>query len=172
MVIFNSGLDSSLNTFSVAFLCFQAVGLHDSVFIPLILISIQSIFYFAAWEENVTHKLRYTLGGVGPDEFAFISMAIYLLTYIYGYEFWLIELYGIRLNEYYGGFVFICFSYGVSHYLSFTLLYQRSLKSLMTLLPLFQVYLGLYLIYQTQVYQTLKVLFLFEISSLFGVLCV
>jgi len=59
----------------------------------LTLVAIQSVFHFAAWEENHTHVLRKNIGDAGVNEFALASIIVYIITYFLGYEIWDIQVY-------------------------------------------------------------------------------
>ncbi|CAG9328398.1 unnamed protein product [Blepharisma stoltei] len=172
--LMDHGLDSSFNTFAVSFLIFQCVGLHGtSVWIPVINISVQSIFFYAAWEENYVGSLRINLGSVGVDEFAYIHILLFVITYFVGYDFFETELFsGFPIKNFCGLYICFIFLYSAICYTAKTLKFTKSLAPLLKWIPMFQVYIGTALIYQTVAYSKYTLLFIIDQSTLFGVLSV
>ncbi|CAG9328399.1 unnamed protein product [Blepharisma stoltei] len=172
--LMDHGLDSSFNTFAVSFLNFQSVGLHGtSIWIPLINISVQSIFFYAAWEENYVGSVRTTLGWLGVEEFAYIHAIQFVFTFFVGYEFYNTELVaGFAIKDAYGLYLCFIFIYIVSRYINKTLRFAKSYAPLLKWIPMIQVYIGTALIYQTSVYSKYALLFMIDQSVLFGALSV
>mmetsp|Transcript_20582 Transcript_20582/g.20518 ORF Transcript_20582/g.20518 Transcript_20582/m.20518 type:complete len:367 (+) Transcript_20582:12-1112(+) len=172
--LMDHGLDSSFNTFAVSFLNFQSVGLHGtSIWIPLLNVAVQSVFFYAAWEENFVGSLRINLGAAGVDEFAYIHILQFILTPFLGYEFYETEIFpGFPIKDFCGLYIFFIFLYSASCYTIKTLKFTKSLVPLLKWIPMFQVYIGIALIYQTAVYSKYTLLFIVDQSVLFGILSV
>jgi len=69
-------------------------------------------------------------------------------------------------------FILGSYLYGVVSYIPYTLRYTGSIKCFLKLIPLFLVYLGLALVYNSEIYGPYKLLFCVQASALFGILSV
>lgn len=99
--LLDHGLDASVNALCIGLLVVQALNYHDTIMIPTFLIFMQLPCFFAVWEEYHCGVMRLQLGGIGVDEFNFLSMGIMLISYFAGYEIWETTVFSFKLSDLY-----------------------------------------------------------------------
>ena len=64
------------------------LGITDTPRAMLLIIGIQSVFFFAAWNEYHIGVLRFQLFGLGVHEFSHLNYVFLITTIIKGYAIW------------------------------------------------------------------------------------
>jgi ethanolaminephosphotransferase len=86
--LLDHGLDGSVNTLSIALINIVMLSATDSFSAICIVLWVQGVFFFAAWNEHYCGVLKYQLFGLGVHEFSHFNYAHLLWTYFKGYDFW------------------------------------------------------------------------------------
>lgn len=134
--LFDHGFDSTINTNATCLLLVQALRVTQVTYSVSMLLGMEAIFMFAAWEEHYMGVCRTSLAGLGVTEYGFLTRGMYFLTWWFGYEFWAQPLiWGIPR-----GHSFALFSIGVSLWSTSSMLILvlfriKSLRPLLDLIP-------------------------------------
>ncbi|CAG9323695.1 unnamed protein product [Blepharisma stoltei] len=170
--LLDHGLDASVNALSIGLLLVQALNFHDSIMIPTLLVFMQLPCFFTFWEEYYCGIMKLQVGGLGADEFNFLSIGIMLVSYFSGTEFWDNKIFSaIPLNTLYVSVLIILFLIiGLPSFTSSVYYKTNTLKSFLLLIPPMQVYLGIYIFYFSEAYKHYALLFLIAGCALGGLL--
>jgi ethanolaminephosphotransferase len=86
--LLDHGLDGSVNTLSVSLINIIMISATDPAHALFILVGIQSIFFYAAWNEHHCGVLQFQILGLGVHEFAYFNFIQLIWTTYKGYGFW------------------------------------------------------------------------------------
>lgn len=92
--LLDHGLDGSVNTMCIAIINAIMLGVTDTTTAMILIIGIQSVFFFAAWNEYHIGVLRFQICGLGVHEFSHLNYIFLITTIIKGYEIWDITAFG------------------------------------------------------------------------------
>ena len=167
--LMDHGLDSSVNTCALALLIGLCLDMRHSGATMLLLIFMQSCFFYATWEEYHTGVLRIQIANMGVDEAAYFCIASFVGTYFYGYELWETLIWGMELKYWYVALLGLIYLWTLPNFIGTVILHENSVVPVVELIPIGQIYLGMLLFYLSETYEAYTLLILLSSCGILGV---
>ncbi|CAG9318759.1 unnamed protein product [Blepharisma stoltei] len=167
--LFDSGLNSIFNTSAVALLTSQCLGMKNSYETIVLLMILQTPFYFAAWEELHVGGHRIQVSNLGVSEMAMILKSACLFSVCFRYDFWYAEIiYGIKMKEFFVSIFVLIYIWVLPACIANVILEKKNASPLKEFFPIIQIIIGVLLLYNTAAYQSYSLIIILNICAALG----